>query len=242
MKALFLNVQSPPPPRAGQLAAALAGEENDFMVLSELSSGKGSSELVKQISAAGYSVHWIKPDGREYSVALAIRAEIPQRPLRWSAEYGTARAQFALVRVDGVEHCIGGVYAPSLNPGNLAKRSRFFHSMEGLLSHAVRSGRPLLFGGDINEIPPWHSPLIQYYADEGFPFHRRLPELGLVDLARKYLPTRTYSWFDYRGAGQLLDGAFVSAAHENLVTEYRIDPSFLSSGLTDHCGLRLVYT
>jgi exonuclease III len=211
------------------------------MVLSELSSGDGSLALVDSLATAGYAVHWIRPQGREYAVALAISERIPHRLLKWDAAYGRSRAQFALIRLGGIEHCIGGVYAPSLNPGNTEKRMDFFNSLEGLLTQAVVSGRPVLFGGDINEIPPWHIPRIANYHAEGYPFHRQLSVVGLADLAKKFLPPRSYSWFDRHGAGQLLDAAYVSQAHAHLVSHYEIDAHFLKSKLSDHCGLRVNY-
>lgn len=239
MKALYLNIQSPPLPRARALASALIAESNDVMVLSELSSGEGSKVLVESLAMAGYSVHWARPAGREYAVALAFSERIPHRVLAWNAEYGRARAQFALARVAGQECCIGGVYAPSLNPGNLAKRRSFFSSIECLLTQAVRGGRAVLFGGDINEIPPWHDPHIPYYANEGYPFHRRLLSMGLTDLAQKHLPPRSYSWFDRFGDGQLLDAAYVSSAHEHTVTRYELESCFFKLKLSDHYGLRV---
>lgn len=239
MKFLFLNVQSPPEPRSARLLDALLHEQPEVLVLSELSSGAGSQTLANGVAGAGYITHWIRPPRYDYAVLLAIRHAIPHRPLEWSAEYGVGRARFVMLRNRGVEMIVGGVYAPSLNRENLTKREAFFQSMNCLLAQAVSRGSIVVFGGDVNEVPPWHIPQIESFAAEGYPFHSRLAEVGLIDLAHTALPPRTYSWFDREGVGQLLDGAFISAQHAGNVVSYRIDDTFLTQHLSDHCGLRM---
>jgi exonuclease III len=240
MKFFFQNVQSPPEARARQLLDLFAQESADVLVLSELSCGRGSKLLASGLASIGYQAYCSLPERGEYSALLAIRGTLRNRPLKWFAEYGTHRGQFALLRIEAYEFLIGGIYAPSLNFQNMAKRHAFFESMQMLLMQASKINRRcIVFGGDINEIPPWHIPHILDFEREGYPFHSSLDRLNLVDLAKSRLPPGSYTWYSRENQGQLLDAAYISASYEHYVKDYWIDDSLLRSKLSDHAGIRL---
>jgi hypothetical protein len=113
--------------------------------------------------------------------------------------------------------------------------------MKSIIREATTANprRGVIFGGDINEVPPWHIPRLSSYHSEGYPFHSSIKTIGLSELSRTHLKPLTYTWFSPKGDGQLLDAAYISEAHTNLVRHYRIDSLAFDQKLTDHLGIRL---
>nr|WP_146052137.1 endonuclease/exonuclease/phosphatase family protein [Pseudomonas syringae] len=221
------------------IAEYLRRYDLDSIVLSELSGAQGSVSLIAFISALGYKTIWSPPVGRGYSVAIAIKNyEFTVIENIASSGLEPERYQSLVVHLGKFDLSLFGLYFPSLNVKNLPRRSRdipfIVNSLERMLQYPDAN---VLFGGDINEIPPWHLPRIIDYAAEGYPLHAAIKRLGLVDLAKIHLPPCSYTWFDRNGGGQLLDGAFVSSSLKYSVDEYYICHEFREAELSDHSGL-----
>lgn len=237
MRIMLLNLQSPPKMRAFKIIACLLEYDIDVFVLSELSAGEGSATVLAALEKSGYQIYWRKPERRDFSVALAIRG-VRHRAVAWPSTVELSRFQILRLRIQSQEFAIFGTYFPALNKSNLTRRRNALAVLEPFLRSALANkDRCVMFGGDINDIPTWHRPRIYEYSQEGHIIGRMSERLGLADLNRMYLPALSYSWYDRYGAGQLLDGMYISDAHKYLVDEYYLCDEIRVSGLSDHAGL-----
>ena len=237
MRIMFLNVQSPPYERAAKLFEYLSSFEVDVYVLSELSSGEGSLKLMTNLQTVGFQVHWERPQKRSYSVAIAVK-DIHHKAVSWPSSPDPCRFKTVRMRINSQEFALFGTYFPSLNRANMHKRRTYLESLEPFIRSALANKeRCVIFGGDINDIPSWHIPKIFDYSMEGHVVTKMLDRLGFVDLAKIYLPRGTYTWFDHRGAGQLLDAMYINEEHKYLVKEYYVYDGVRTKGLSDHSAL-----
>ncbi|MFJ3486502.1 hypothetical protein ACIPL1_24330 [Pseudomonas sp. NPDC090202] len=165
--------------------------------------------------------------------------------MNWVEHEGDGRYQVLRFVLGEQEFVLLGAYFPALNKKNLSSRREHAALIEAFIRHTgSNENRCVLFGGDINEIPPWHVPRIFDYTVEGFPIHGVVTRSDLSDLARDFLPENSYSWFDRHGNGQLLDGMFISARYKSYVDKYYLLRETLDLNLSDHSGLvvRLSYS
>lgn len=237
LRILLLNVQSPPKQRASLIVEKILEYDVDAMILSELSAAEGSVSLVSMLRYHGFEVYWSPPQGRDYSVAIAIR-NFHHRQVAWPGSSDANRFQTLRVRVGTQEVVLVGTYYPALNRANRSRRAQLAPDLERFLrAAALRPERCVVFGGDINEIPQWHQPKIFDYTLEGHPLHSMMSRIKLTDLAKLHLPHNSYSWFDRNGEGQLLDGLFISDAYKYAVGEYYMCDDFREFKLSDHSGM-----
>lgn len=237
LKLLSINVQSPPKARAQQLAKAIVSLSPNVLVLSELSSGDGSELLIQLLYQSYYSSNWLKPSKNEYSSAILVK-NLDYRHLGFSAPYGKERIRFTRVKISGKNICIVGLYVPALNAANMAKRVKYFKTLEILIrKFKDKYNDPLIVTGDINSISEDHKPMYGRFMEEGFTFYKMMSRFSLIDFCSTMHDTQQYSWYSLEGDGQLLDNTFVSKSIISELVLCDIEKSFLRDKLSDHCGI-----
>ncbi|MBF6187046.1 MULTISPECIES: endonuclease/exonuclease/phosphatase family protein [Nocardia] len=238
---LALNVQSPSPQRALQIAARLRADAPDIIVLTELRAAAGSIQLVEELELGGYSV--TRPEGwqhERFHVALASReVELTPVPIPLGPRAAAARISLGQHTITLV-----GAYAPTngMSAESSVERQRWQREAIAAFTELRNDHHHLLVTGDLNVIDPVQSSHLSAFTAHDHQFYRAFASIGLSDVYVAKNPERgEYSWYSDRFGNQRLDHAFIDTELISIVSDSRYDHSYRQDGLSDHSGLLLTF-
>jgi exonuclease III len=226
MRILAWNIRQGGGARLAAIAAALARQAADVLVISEYRGGESGDRLRAMLTSLGYgySSSQTPPPGRS-GVLIAARQQLSEHLA--FAEGLPEPYRLVAVEITGVRLC--GVYMP-----NLLKKVPYWERLvEGL---AADAGREAIATGDFNTC--------RAYLDEAGAidatayFMDRIEAAGFCDLWRRRNPeTREFSWYSTRGNGFRIDHAFLSQSLAGRTGDIRYSHSERLAGLSDHSPL-----
>lgn len=205
LRALTFNIGAAAPVRAGAILRWLDGRDDDVIVLTETSAGRGTSLLVEGLRRRGYATFG-SADAPDRGALLATRLGVADVldlgvTLPWRAP--------AIVLDTSPRIAVVGVYVPSRDrtAPKVARKEAFIRSLlAGVerLPDALR--RDLMLVGDYNAVPRDHVPRIGGFLPYEYEFHAELQRLGLSS-AHVVRPGRSqpHSWIGRTGNGYLYD-------------------------------------
>lgn len=226
MRILAWNIRQGGGARLATIAAALAQQDADVLVLSEYRGGDSGERLRAMLASIGYG-HLsapVPPAGRN-GVLVAAR-----QPLTEHAAFAEGLPEpYRLIAVEIGSLRLYGVYMP-----NLLKKVPYWERLiEGLTAEA---GREAIAVGDFNTC--------RAYLDEAGAidatahFMDKVEAAGFCDLWRRRNPeTREFSWYSTRGNGFRIDHAFLSPSLAERVGNIRYSHSERLARLSDHSAL-----
>lgn len=231
-----LNVQSPPTARARDLAIWLHATDADGLILTELSGGAGSKQLIDDLSRLGYSSLYTPPTARDYAAAILLKRDAVV-PIASPEDLG---ARIACSKLSGkLEGVLVAAYVPSLGPQNHHRRPLFLSKLSKFIAE-LQQGNTVLVMGDLNVIERGHLPRITAFEAEPLFGYDSFSDLGLVDGYRQLNPDGVdHSWFDRFGVGQRLDHALMSPSLLERTSDCCYLHDVRTKGLSDHSALAL---
>lgn len=240
MKVTTLNIQAAGLARAKQLLAWLDGRDDDVVILSETSGGPGTTHLLGQCQAAGWSVVAHPPSGDRGCAVIARRSLHPADDLTAAI---SARGRVAGCRLDTQPAVtVLGLYVPSNDrtPAKAAKKREFLTSVTTTLSTLSADARAhLIVGGDYNLITRDHVPAYAgVFTADDYAFLDALAQLGLIDAHRHLHPTdQPHSWVGHGGNGYRYDYLHLGTALvPTLLSSTYLDET-RTGGLSDHAAV-----
>lgn len=240
-----LNVNSPGPQRAQQIADWLLSTRSNALILTEMQPSDGSRLIMSCLEAEGFTVTCAP--GWQHSRYLAVIAtrdltatrlhspafdprviavDLTGRPGHNSANSGGDTA----VRLVGVYGLTNGMTEES------SHRRRAFQ--QHLVTYLAGIAHPrMVLAGDLNVIEPGHRPHLPAFAEHDYAFYTALLNLGLIDAYRTAQPTGTdHSWINDRYGAQRIDHTLVSAA-TGQITTCHYDHQPRARTITDHAAM-----
>ena len=228
MRVLTWNIRAGGGVRIPRIAAALAAQEADVLVLTEYRDGPSGPPLREALASLGY--RWMTahrpPPGRN-GVLIASR-----RPRREHGPVDPSLPEpWRLLRTSIGRIQLFGAYMPNLR----AKIPYWEALIASLSSHGEASAMAI---GDFNTC--------RAFVDEPGTFDVTarfmdiVQEAGFRDLWRdRYPDGREFSWYSHRGNGFRIDHAFVSPRLIRRVDTIGYVHDVRLDGLSDHSMLRL---
>ncbi|GAA1395583.1 exodeoxyribonuclease III [Luteococcus peritonei] len=238
LRLLALNLSSPTPERARRQLLHLAGEQADVLVLSELSAGSGSVELLQALRGSGHQVVLPGLEGRSLGVAVVSRGiDLDLLP-----EPADAPLQGRVVTVRAEGLVLAGVYGAASDPVRYSSQAQRARKRDWLawFSDWMRQAPADLVVGDLNIADPLVADGLAYVLAEETACYADLLRQGWVDAYRLHqLAQREPSWVDHSGLGARYDHALVSDELVGRVADCRLEHEVRSEGLSDHSALLL---
>lgn len=236
---LTLNIGAAAPARATQIERWLRRRSPDVIVLTETSSGKGTTILADGLKARGYTTHAVI-NQRDRGVMVASR-----RPVR---DVLDAQLDVTLPwRVAGIaldtepSVTVVGVYVPSRDRSELkvARKRDFIASLlAGVrrLPDAVR--RQLLLIGDYNAVARDHQPRLPGFFPYEYEMHDALEGFGLAPAhALRPAASQPHSWIGRTGIGYLYDYVHVGEGLHDRVERCTYMHAPREQRLSDHAAV-----
>ena len=228
MRVLTWNIRAGGGVRIPRIAAALAAQEADVLVLTEYRDGPSGPPLREALASLGY--RWMTahrpPPGRN-GVLIASR-----RPIREHGPVDPSLPEpWRLLRTSIGRIQLFGAYMPNLR----AKIPYWEALIASLSSHGEASAMAI---GDFNTCrafvdEPGAFDVTAHYLD-------KIEAIGFSDLWRKRFPDgREYSWYSHRRNGFRIDHAFFSCRAARRAGEIRYSYREREAGLSDHSALIL---
>lgn len=236
-----LNVNSPSPQRAQQIADWLLKTRANALVLTEMKPSDGGRLIISCLEAEGFTVAcgpgW--RDSRYLAVAAARDATVtPAAPAAFDPRIvavditPTSRSSEPARPVRLV-----AVYAPTngMTDESSQKRRTF---QQQLINYLAAIPHPnMVVAGDLNVVEPGHQPHLPAFADHDYGFYTALLNLGMADAYRALNPAGTdHSWISDRYGAQRLDHTLVTAS-TGTITSCRYDHQPRTRRITDHAAL-----
>ena len=235
MRVYALNVQSPKPDRAIQLVRWLVDTQANVLVLTELSPGQGSSDVLRGMRAEGFTI--VQPavaDDARYITALAVKGFAVE------ATGDSCDGRVVTADLRGPDWSrpwrIAGVYGQTnnLTAESSARRKAF----QAACLDYLRRDLALQFclAGDLN-VPEPSRAGGDVFEPHDADFYRGLLDLGLVDAFRHFAPDADeHSWYGPRFGAQRIDHIMVSRSDCLVSSSYDHEPR--TSRLSDHSAIR----
>lgn len=233
-----LNLASPTPRSAQAQLAWLAGLDVDLLVLSELSSGPGSMQLLRTLRASGHDVLASAPGPGGLGVALAGRG-LELEPLP-APDEPVLPGRVLLARVGSL--AIAGVYGAASDPVRYSSARQRARKRDWLawFEQWLATAPVDVVAGDLNIADPLVAEGLRHVLAEETALYARLVTGGWTDAYRLHqLDGSEPSWVDHSGPGARYDHALVRDELAGRVAECRLDPSSRAAGLSDHAALLL---
>jgi exodeoxyribonuclease III len=238
-----VNIQATGLVRAGAIITWLDRRSDHVVILTETTSGPGTSHILERCRTAGWSVaHNPLGSGDRGS---AILSRLPIEHLPDLTEQVSLPGRAVACRVaSNPPLTILGLYAPSSDrePAKVAKKREFLRTVLEMLSGMPEADRRgLVVGGDYNVIARTHQPAYPAFLAFEYEFLDALTgEIALVDPHDHLHPQQQpHSWLGRGGNGYRFDYLHVSSelAEWIVSSEYLHQPRL--EGLTDHAAVAL---
>ncbi len=230
-----LNVQSPKPERAAQIVRWLVDTQANVLVLTELSPGQGSSDVVRGLRAEGFTV--VQPtlgaDTRYYTVVAAKGFGLGATSDACDGRIVTAELSAS---PSSVPWRVVGIYGQTNNmTAESSERRKAFQA--ACIEFLRRDPVPhLCVAGDLNVPEPARAGASVFEAHDE-EFYRALLGLGTVDAFRHLQPDADeHSWWGPRFGAQRIDHIMVSRANSLMAASYDHGPR--TNRLSDHSAIQ----
>lgn len=238
---LTLNVQAAAVPRAQRLRAWLTARPEQVLMLTETSSGPGTTALLDGFRHDGYSVI-CQPGMGERGAALISRIPAVGRPDLAAAVSHPGRLAAADLATDP-PITVMSVYVPSSDraPDKVARKRTFLDSWLNLLADMAAEDRErLLVGGDWNVISREHQPRYPGFLPFEYDVLDRLQALDLYDAHAQIDPgAQAHSWYGRAGNGYRFDYLHLGANLRDRLTACTYVQQPRETGLSDHAAQTL---
>lgn len=237
---LTFNIGAAAAPRAEAILRWLRSRSDDVIVLTETSSGAGTTLLAEGLRADGLRVYH-SPEARERGVLLASRIPIADN---LSGQLGVTlpcRAVAVVLDTSPRRLALAGVYIPSRDRSEekVARKQAFIRSLLAALSGLPAAQRDrLMIAGDYNAVARAHEPPLPGFFQWEYGLHESLDRMGLRP-AHELRPrgTQPHSWIGRTGLRYLYDYVHVGCGLHGAVErcEYLHGPR--ERRLSDHAAL-----
>jgi exodeoxyribonuclease III len=237
-----LNVNSPSPQRAQQIADWLLKCGANTLVLTEMQPSDGCRLIMSCLEAEGFTVT-CGPDWRDHRYIATVAARdstvIKVQPAAFHPRIVAVNITSARRHGDKPAPAIRlvAVYAPTNGMTNESSHRRRTFQQQ-LINYLTAIWCPnMVVAGDLNVVEPGHQPHLPAFADHDYAFYTALLNLGLADAYRTLNPTGTdHSWISDRYGAQRLDHTLVTTA-TGAITTCGYDHEPRTQRITDHAAL-----
>lgn len=180
------NIGNPSKERAKKQALWLTERPEDLFVLTEAKKSEGCYFLQSYFQSKSYSVKFPKPEENNYGVMMITRNKFKDHSTAERVEYLPSR--IGSIKIKGLK--ITGVYVPSRGSDTNEKKerkARFIKEIYNALQKEELNN--FIFCGDLNVIPPDHSPSYKQFQTWEYDFYTKLKEeYNLKDTFRELHP------------------------------------------------------
>jgi exodeoxyribonuclease-3 len=240
---LTVNIGAAARDRAETMLGWLAARPEDVLVLTETSSGAGTTHLLDQFARAGYAVVHTPDLSGDRGAALVSRVQVAE-PLSASfAEVSIPGRVAAAVLDTEPAVAVLGVYVPSRDrsAGKTERKAGFIDSLLAALDGLSDELRAcLVVGGDYNVIARTHRPLHPGFLPFEFGLLEGLEAHGLVDAHERCSPGgQPYSWIGRTGDGYRYDYFHVGRELARHIQRCDYLHETREQRLTDHAAVSL---
>ena len=157
---LTLNIGNPSVARARRQLAWLIRRDEQVLVLTETKGSPGCRLLAEEFTAAGYAVHYPRPDPGEYRAMIV--STVPARPDDGFGDrvgYLPSRAAAVILPAPAGPVRVIGLYVPSRDAsiGKTERKRQWLAACDTALAATVGE-MPAIVLGDLNVLEPDHWP------------------------------------------------------------------------------------
>jgi exodeoxyribonuclease-3 len=240
VKVLTFNIGAAATPRAEAILHWLRSRADDVVVLTETSSGAGTTLLAEGLRADGLRVYH-SSEPRERGVLLASRipiARVLSDQLRVTLP---CRAAAVVLATSPRRLVLAGVYIPSRDRSDekVARKQAFIQSLLAALTGLPATQRDrLVIAGDYNAVARAHEPALPGFFQWEYGLHEKLESMGLRP-AHELRPngSQPHSWIGRTGLRYLYDYVHVGPGLHRAVErcEYLHGPR--ERRLSDHAAV-----
>jgi exodeoxyribonuclease-3 len=214
VRLLTFNIGAAAPPRASAILQWLRSRRDDVLVLTETSTGPGTTLLAGGLTALGYRVEHAQQAG-ERGVLVASRIPVTKGFSDRISVTLPCRAGGVLLDVGAHRIAIVGVYIPSRDRSEIkvSRKREFIASLLASLSALPRAQRAhLVLAGDYNAVARGHEPALPGFFPWEYGLHDELEQFDLRP-AHELRPPREqpHSWIGRTGLGYLYDYVHVGS-------------------------------
>jgi exonuclease III len=239
---LTLNIQAAALTRAQALLRWLDTRTEDLFILTETSSGPGTTHLLDQCRNAGLTVIHTPGTAGDRGVAIVSRVPIVARPDLAAGVTLPGRVAAGTIAADP-ELTVIGVYVPSSDraPDKVSRKRDFIATLLTAVDNIPAAERAtLVLGGDYNVITRDHQPRYPGFLPFEYAMLDALESHDLVDAYQHCSPgVQAHSWIGRSGNGYRFDYFHVGQA----LVDHIVDCSYLHEPrelkLTDHAAAAL---
>ncbi|HEX5924068.1 MAG TPA: endonuclease/exonuclease/phosphatase family protein [Baekduia sp.] len=236
---LTLNIGSAAPVRATAIERWLRRRSPDVIVLTETSSGMGTTILTEGLQARGYSTY-AKFDRRDRGVLVATRQpvhEVLDERLDVTLPWRVA----GIVLDTAPRVAVVGVYVPSRDRTEVkvARKRDFIASLlAGMRALPETLRRHMLLVGDYNAVARDHQPRLPGFFPYEYEMHDALAGFGLTSAhTLRPSPIQPHSWIGRTGIGYLYDYVHVGEGLHDRVERCNYLHAPRESRLSDHAAV-----
>jgi exodeoxyribonuclease-3 len=240
VKLLTFNIGAAAVPRAEVILRWLRSRSDDVVVLTETSSGAGTTLLAEGLRAHGLRVYH-SPEPRERGVLLASRIPIARDLSDQLGVTLPCRVVAVVLDTSPRRFALAGVYIPSRDrsEAKVARKQAFIRSLQAALSGLPAAQRDrLVVAGDYNAVARAHEPALPGFFQWEYGLHENLESMGLRP-AHELRPngSQPHSWIGRTGLRYLYDYVHVGCGLQRAVErcEYLHGPR--ERRLSDHAAV-----
>lgn len=237
---MTVNIGAAALDRAARIGDWIAGGDDDVVVLTETSAGKGTATLMDRYARAGWAYTELTDMDGDRGAALASRLA-PGHIAAQRMPVTLAHRLATLSLGTEPEAVVLGVYVPSRDRSEAkVERKRAFLSELLTAIEACDSGvrERLILAGDFNVVAA-DSPMARTMMPFELEVLPRLADAGLADLAAAAGLADQPTWVGRTGDRYRYDYVFAGAALAAQVADVEFLHETRTLGLTDHSALRV---
>ncbi|HYU09420.1 MAG TPA: endonuclease/exonuclease/phosphatase family protein [Gemmatimonadales bacterium] len=240
---LTVNIGAASRERAEVMLGWLASRTEDVFILTETSSGAGTTYLLERFRQAGFAVVHT-PDGNgDRGTAIVSRVRLAEPLSKPFAAVTIPGRVAAAVLATTPAVAVLGVYVPSRDRSidKTEKKQTFVTSLLTALDDLPDELRGrLAIGGDYNVIARTHRPLHPGFLPFEFGMLEALETHGFVDAHERCSPgEQPYSWIGRTGDGYRYDYFHVGPELAERITDCTYLHETREQRLTDHAAVSL---
>jgi exonuclease III len=238
-----LNIAAAAKPRAERIFNDwIIPSEVDVHVFTETSEGPGTTFLVSEFLAAGWSVHQRVLAAGDRGVLIASRIACKESPHPLE---DPAPGRTVVIELETVPRiCIVGMYVPNRgnDPSKTKRKREFLDMWIRYLADRLPAGCMPVVIGDLNVVPPSQKPRFLPQEEFEYRWYKQLENnIGLYDGAVGHSQRGHEStWVANTGEGYTYDHIFPARTLRERVVGFQYDHSTRRpSGISDHSALQL---